>query len=82
MVERVNRDLRARAIGDAEASMAYLNAELAKTDVVELRESVYRLIENQIKTIMLASVRPRLCLQDHRPGVPPDLDEKIRPKRR
>ena len=81
MVERANRDLRARAIGDAEASKAYLNAELAKTDVVELRQSVYRLIENQIKTIMLASVRPDYAFRIIDPAVPPDLDEKIRPKR-
>jgi uncharacterized protein involved in exopolysaccharide biosynthesis len=81
MVERANRDLRARAIRDAEASKAYLNAELGKTDVVELRQSVYRLIENQIKTIMLASVRPEYAFRIIDPAVPPDPDEKIRPKR-
>lgn len=81
MVERANRDLRARAIRDAEASKAYLNAELGKTDVVELRQSVYRLLENQIKTIMLASVRPDYAFRIIDPAVPPDLDDKIRPKR-
>ena len=81
MVERANRDLRARAIRDAEASKAYLNAELGKTDVVELRQSIYRLLENQIKTIMLASVRPDYAFRIIDPAVPPDLDEKIRPKR-
>jgi uncharacterized protein involved in exopolysaccharide biosynthesis len=81
MVERANRDLRARAIRDAEASKAYLNAELGKTDVVELRQSVYRLLENQIKTIMLASVRPDYAFRIIDPAVAPDPDEKIRPKR-
>jgi len=81
MVERANRDLRARAVRDAEASKAYLNAELGKTDVVELRQSIYRLLENQIKTIMLASVRPDYAFRIIDPAVPPDLDEKIRPKR-
>lgn len=81
MVERANRDLRARAIQDAEASKAYLNAELGKTDVVELRQSVYRLLENQIKTIMLASVRPDYAFRIIDPAVAPDPDEKIRPKR-
>ena len=81
MVERANRDLRARAIRDAEASKAYLNAELGKTDVVELRQSIYRLLENQIKTVMLASVRPDYAFRIIDPAVPPDLDEKIRPKR-
>ena len=69
LVERVNRDLRQRAIAEADASIAYLNSELAKTSVVELRESLYRLLENQTKTIMFARVPAAVCVQGDRPGV-------------
>lgn len=81
MVERANRDLRARAISDAEASKTYLNGELEKTDVVELRQSLYRLIESQIKTIMLASVRPEFAFKVIDPAVVPQPKEKVSPKR-
>lgn len=81
MVERANRDLRARAISDAEASKNYLNGELARTDVVELRQSLYRLIEGQIKTIMLASVRPEYAFRVIDPAVVPQPRDKISPKR-
>ena len=50
LVQRVNRDLRQRAIEESQASINYLNAELAKTNVIELREAIYRLLENQLKT--------------------------------
>jgi uncharacterized protein involved in exopolysaccharide biosynthesis len=81
MVERANRDLRQRAIRDAEASKEYLAGELGKTDVVELRQSIYRLIESQIKTVMLASVRPEYAFKVIDPAVAPQPTDMIRPKR-
>jgi uncharacterized protein involved in exopolysaccharide biosynthesis len=81
MVERANRDLRQRAIRDADASKEYLSRELGKTDVVELRQSIYRLIESQIKTIMLASVRPEYAFKVIDPAVAPDPTDRVRPKR-
>ena len=81
MIERANRDLRARAVSDAEASRDYLNAELARTDVLELRQSLYRLIESQVKTIMLASVRPEYAFRVIDPAPVPDARDKVRPKR-
>lgn len=81
MVERVNRDLRARAIAEAQASIDYLNSELAKTGVVELRESLYRLYENQVKTIMFAKVRSQYAFKVIDPAYVPDADRFVQPKR-
>jgi ElaB/YqjD/DUF883 family membrane-anchored ribosome-binding protein len=81
MVERVNRDLRARAIADSEASIAYLRSEVANTDVVELRQSLYRLLENQIKTVMFARVRAQYAFKVIDPAYVPDADRFVRPKR-
>jgi uncharacterized protein involved in exopolysaccharide biosynthesis len=81
MVERVNRDLRARAIAEAQASIDYLNSEIAKTGVVELRESLYRLYENQVKTIMFAKVRSQYAFKVIDPAYVPDADRFVQPKR-
>jgi uncharacterized protein involved in exopolysaccharide biosynthesis len=81
MVERVNRDLRARAIAEAQASIDYLNSEIAKTGVVELRESLYRLYENQVKTIMFAKVRSQYAFKVIDPAFVPDADRFVQPKR-
>lgn len=81
LVEQANRDLRQRAIDDAQASLRYLDTELAKTTVLELRQSIYRLIEGQIKTMMLANVRDQYAFKVIDPAVAPDADDWIRPKR-
>lgn len=81
LVERVNRDLRERAIAESDASVRYLEGELAKTTVLELRESIYRLIENQIKTVMLANVRQEYAFKVIDPAVAPDVDDVVRPKK-
>jgi uncharacterized protein involved in exopolysaccharide biosynthesis len=81
LIERANRDLRQRAIAEAQASTDYLNAELAKTSVLELRQAIYRLLENQIKTVMLANVRDQYAFRVIDPASAPDPDDTVRPKR-
>jgi uncharacterized protein involved in exopolysaccharide biosynthesis len=81
LIERANHDLRKRAIAEAQASTDYLNAELAKTSVLELRQAIYRLLENQIKTVMLANVRDQYAFRVIDPASPPDPDDTVRPKR-
>jgi hypothetical protein len=81
LVERVNRDLSERAIAESDASVRYLEGELAKTSVLELRDSIYRLIENQIKTVMLANVRQEYAFKVIDPAVAPDVDDVVRPKK-
>jgi uncharacterized protein involved in exopolysaccharide biosynthesis len=81
LVERVNRDLRTRAIAEARASIDYLNSELARTSVVELRQSLFRLYESQTKTIMFAKVRAQYAFKVIDPAYVPDADRYIQPKR-
>jgi uncharacterized protein involved in exopolysaccharide biosynthesis len=57
MVELVNERLRLQATSDAERSIHYLQTELTKTNVVELRQAIYRLIETQVNNAMLANVQ-------------------------
>jgi uncharacterized protein involved in exopolysaccharide biosynthesis len=81
LVQRVNRHLRARAIEEAEKSLAYLNEELGKTSIVELQKAIYRLIEDQVSRIMLANVREEYSFKVIDPAVAPDADDFVRPRR-
>jgi uncharacterized protein involved in exopolysaccharide biosynthesis len=57
MIEQVNDRLRADAVHTADSSLEYLNNELAKTNVVEVRQAIYRVIEQQVNNAMLANTQ-------------------------
>jgi uncharacterized protein involved in exopolysaccharide biosynthesis len=54
LVERVNNQMRTRAAREAEANLKYLNKELAATNVVNLQQSISRLIETEMQKLMVA----------------------------
>lgn len=79
LVVRLNAEMRARAVEDATKSIRYLEEQLRQTSVVELQQSIYRLIEAQTKSIMLANVREQFVFKVIDPAVVPE--ERIKPKR-
>jgi uncharacterized protein involved in exopolysaccharide biosynthesis len=81
LAARVNREMRDRAISEAGSSLEYLNRELEKTQVVELRQPIYRLIEHRLRTVMLANVREQFAFRIIDPALPPDADEYSSPIR-
>lgn len=81
MVEMINNNLKEQAIGEAQRSIEYLNDALTKTDVVEARAAMYRLMETQINNIMLANVREEFAFKVIDPAVAPEADDFIRPNR-
>lgn len=81
LVERVNQSMRERAIEESQRSLNYLNQELLKTEAAEVRQAIYRLIENQIKTIMWANVRDQFSFRVLDPPAVADKDDPVRPKR-
>lgn len=54
LVRRLNSRLRERSLKEAEANVTYLQAELAKTNVVTLQQSIGRLLESELQKLMLA----------------------------
>lgn len=54
LTSRLNQRLRDRALREADANVAYLQAELAKTNVVTLQQSIGRLLESELQKLMLA----------------------------
>ena len=81
LVAELNSTLRETAITESRQRIAYLNRELEKTSVIPLRQSIYRLIEGEIHTIMIAETRLDYAFKviDH--AVPPHPDSPIRPRR-
>jgi uncharacterized protein involved in exopolysaccharide biosynthesis len=54
LAARINVQMRQRAIENADRSINYLRAELSTTKEVSLQQSISRLIESQMQTMMMA----------------------------
>ena len=61
LVERLNDEMRNRALKQAEASMGYLQNEFANTVDVSTREAISRLMEGQIKQRNAGPCDERIC---------------------
>lgn len=81
LASRLNETMRQRDIARAESSIAYLQQQLEKTQVVEIRASLFRLLETQIKNIMLAQVNVEYAMKIIDPAAVSPLDDFVRPKR-
>jgi LPS O-antigen subunit length determinant protein (WzzB/FepE family) len=79
LIDMVNERLRAEAIHGAESSLDYLNKELAKTNVVEIRQAIYRLTEEQVNNAMLANVEHEYAYRFLDRAIVPE--KKYTPKR-
>jgi len=78
-VALANESIRSRAINESTRSIAYLNEQLPKTDVIEVRRAMFSLIESETKTLMLANARTEYAVTVVDPAVVPE--ERISPKR-
>ncbi len=54
IAERINERMRQRALVEADANVAYLQGELGAAQVVELQQSIGRLLESELQKVMLA----------------------------
>ena len=81
LIEDLNSALRETAITEAQKRIAYLNRELEKTSVIPLRQSIYRLIEAEVRSIMIAETRVDYALKVIDSARPSNPDNPIRPNR-
>jgi uncharacterized protein involved in exopolysaccharide biosynthesis len=72
LVERLNDETRRVAIERAERQIGYLNAELEKATVLGTREAVFRLLENEIKSSMIASAHRDFAFRVIDPAIAPE----------
>lgn len=75
LVRRVNDFVRVRTKSDADKSVAFLNGAAAKTESVEMRNAIFRLVETQLKTAMLTSVREEYAFRIVDRAVARDADD-------
>ncbi len=69
LVHRTNELLRSRAIAESNAAIAYLSAQLKKTSVVELQQVIHRLIEAEMKKVILANISTEYAFKIVDPAV-------------
>lgn len=81
MVLRLNDQMRARAVAETERSLKYLGEELSKTGLVEIQQSIYKVIEGQVKAMTLAKAREEYAFRVIDPALVPDAKDYARPKR-
>ena len=80
LVKQLNEQLREQAIADSQKRVGYLEQELAKTTLQDMRVVLYNLLETEKQKAMLANVNEDFALEVIDPAVPPEVREK--PKRK
>lgn len=71
-VALANELIRTRALNDSSRNIKYLSEQIANTNVVEIQNVMYRLIETETKTQMLANAREEYAFTVVDPAVPPE----------
>lgn len=79
LVTAVNLRRRNEAIHEAQQTIKYLEQQLPRTSSVEIQQSIYRLIETQLKTIALANAREEYAFRVIDPAAVPE--RRVWPKR-
>jgi len=81
IVERVNTEMRERALGEAVASTRYLEEEREHTQLVETRAAINHLIESEIAKKMIATVTKEFAFRVVDRALPADVTDILRPKK-
>ena len=68
-----------RDVAEANRSSEFLNRQIALTNVADIRTILYKLVEEQAKTIMFAEVRDEYVFKTIDPALAPE--DKSKPKR-
>lgn len=77
LVSRVNELLRKKAVSESENAISYIQEQLRQTSVVELQQVLHRLIESEMKEIILAKINDEFAFRVIDPAVVPE--EAFRP---
>ncbi|APD91848.1 LPS O-antigen length regulator [Alteromonas mediterranea] len=79
LVEDINQTMKEREVLEAKKSTEFLQHQLNQTEIADIREVLYKLVEEQTKTIMFAEVRDEYVFKTIDAAFVPE--EKFRPKR-
>jgi len=81
LVQRLNADMRSRAIARTDASVGYLGKELKVVADTSTQEAINRLIEAEMRQRMLANISEDYSFRFIDRAVPADADEPIFPRK-
>jgi uncharacterized protein involved in exopolysaccharide biosynthesis len=76
LVKQLNEQLREQAIADSKKRVGYLEQELAKTTLQDMRAVLYKLLESEKQKAMLANVNEDFALEVIDPAIAPETREK------
>jgi uncharacterized protein involved in exopolysaccharide biosynthesis len=76
LVKQLNDQLQEKAITDSQKRIGYLEQELAKTTLQDMRAVLYNLLESEKQKAMLANVNEDFALEVIDPAIPPEVREK------
>ncbi|MGS0724737.1 Wzz/FepE/Etk N-terminal domain-containing protein, partial [Shewanella sp. 0m-11] len=79
LIQDINKVMKERDVAEAIRSSEFLQNQIARTNVADIRTILYQLIEEQTKTIMFAEVRDEYVFKTIDPALVPE--EKAGPKR-
>ncbi|MBQ4799507.1 LPS O-antigen length regulator [Pseudoalteromonas sp. MMG006] len=79
LIQDINAEMKNRDVDEANRSSEFLTKQLNQTKIADIRSVLYKLIEEQTKTIMFANVRDEYVFKTIDPALVPE--EKSGPKR-
>jgi LPS O-antigen subunit length determinant protein (WzzB/FepE family) len=81
LISRANNEIRQQVIDESRRNMEYLDREASKTSVVGVQQSIYRLVEHEVRRGMLANARDQYAFRVLDPAVVPAVEDYVKPKR-
>jgi uncharacterized protein involved in exopolysaccharide biosynthesis len=79
IIEDINKVMKERDVAEAIRSTEFLYKQIAITTIVDISSMLYKLVEEQAKTIMFAEVRDEYVFKTIDPAIVPE--EKVKPSR-
>ena len=79
LIQDINKTMKQRDVLEANKSSDFLTKQIQQTKIADIRAVLYKLVEEQTKTIMFAKVRDEYVFKTIDPAVVPE--EKVKPKR-
>ena len=79
LVDAINAHMQSRKLQQGNRNIQYLEAQIEKTAIADMREVFYTIIEEQMKSKMLAEASPEYVFETVSPAMVPE--EKSQPKR-
>lgn len=79
LIKLTNEYLRAKAVRESEANMAYLNEQILKTDAVAMKQGLYNMLQGELNKAMVAKGPEEFALKTIDPAVAPDKPSSPKP---